>query len=207
MFDKSSHKHKISAQLKSLLDENQEDQISLSYIVQYLDQTKYPLTTLALSLPNLIPIYIPGISVICGLPIIFLSYRVLRHQPFPQLPAFLANKSIERQKIKSILDRSIPVLERFEKALKTRWLFMLSLSSQKAISVLIILLSVLLLVPLPGTNIIPSFAIMIISIGLIEKDGLCVFLGVLMSVLSFIITIALIFIYISSISLGLGYLF
>ena len=50
-----------------------------------------------------------------------------------------------------------------------------------ATGIIVIPLSLLILIPFPLSNIIPAFAILILSLGLIEKDGVIVLIGILIS--------------------------
>ena len=42
------------------------------------------------------------------------------------------------------------------------------------------LFSLSILVPLPGTNTVPGFAVVVIAMGLLERDGILVILGTLL---------------------------
>ena len=44
----------------------------------------------------------------------------------------------------------------------------------------LILFSASIMVPLPGTNTVPGFAVVIVSMGLLQRDGILVILGAIL---------------------------
>jgi hypothetical protein len=44
----------------------------------------------------------------------------------------------------------------------------------------LVLFSASILVPLPGTNTVPGFAVVVVSMGLLQRDGIMVILGALL---------------------------
>lgn len=197
----------ISAQFETLVEDTSIERISLADMMEHFGRRSYGLIMLALALPNMIPIYIPGLSVICGLPIMILGYQLARQQPHPTLPKFLMTKSFARSDLNRVFVRAVPALQRVEAVLKPRWGHMTTPSVETAVGLAAMTLSLFMLLPLPMTNIGPAIGIAVLSLGLVEEDGLFIAIGAAVSSLAVFITIGIIGIYMSGVSAGFTYFF
>lgn len=76
-----------------------------------------------------------------------------------------------------------------EKILKPRLSFITSLLAERIIGVFILIFSSSILMPIPLSNLIPGLGVLIISFGLMGKDGLIVIFGITVGITGVVIAI------------------
>lgn len=143
---------------------------------------------IVLSLPFLSPVALPGLSIPFGVAIAICGLRIaLRHQPW--LPGFIARRSIPFPVLEKTLRFGISVHTKLEKILRARWtVFSDGHAAQMAAGLAIALAAVLLSLPIPPpfplTNTIPGFAIILLSLGMLERDGVLICCGYFLTLLA-----------------------
>ena len=153
-----------------------------------LDQTEgrgLYLVVILLNLPFVVPIPLPGVSVIFGLVTLFLAVRLAFELP-PHLPAFIAGRSFPREKLKPVLRGSVAILkyiERWIRPRRTEWMTWQAVRSAHAL--VVAWLAFLLALPIPPvppfTNFLPGLSIVIMAAAMMEEDGVIIFLGYFLS--------------------------
>lgn len=140
-----------------------------------------------LAVPFLLPITVPGMSTVLGLPMLLIGFAVMVSR-VPWLPARLLNRSLPAATARSVLAKVRSWAERFEHLVKPR---LLGLTGGQAINVvngaLVIIAVLLLMAPIPlvpFVNSLPALAIILLCFGMAERDGLVITLGYLMTLVS-----------------------
>lgn len=141
--------------------------------------------------PAPIPIISSLISILC----MILSFQIMINKNKIFLPKFFKNLSIKRKTLNKIIKIINPYLIKLESITKKRILFISSGNGLILLNIFLFLLSVNLFIPFPITNIIPAIAIIIIIFGILNIDGLFVLIGLLIGILSFLITARLLIFY------------
>jgi hypothetical protein len=163
------------AKLRSLCGENK---IPLGLLVDAMSARSHGLLTLFFSLPFMLPIPVPGLSVLFGLIIAAagLSMAVGRK---PYLPKKLLNKEVSGKMIGKILDKATKASKSVERFIKPRGNFIARSGWIRPLNGLMIsTCGLLLALPLPpGTNFPPAVAILLLSIGSLEEDAAVMVLG------------------------------
>lgn len=167
---------RLSDLLTELSEDTDRERIALSDLLDRLSVRAFGPLLVIFSLPNVLPTP-PGTSAVLGLPLIFLTFQMLIGGP-PWFPAFLAKRSIARVDFARMAGVVVPRLIRAEKMLTPRLAFMSSRWAEQGLGALALLLAVILTLPIPLGNIGPAFALTVIGIGLFERDGLWVLIGV-----------------------------
>ena len=98
----------------------------------------------------------------------------------------------------------MPWLARIERLLKPRWLWLVKGNIERFLAAVCVLMAFLLILPIPLGNLPPGFSLLLISLGLIERDGVCVALGLALSVFSVFYLQGLIWVGIQTASALLG---
>jgi hypothetical protein len=88
--------------------------------------------------------------------------------------------------------KSAPYLARAERVLRPRVPAMSSYAAERAWGVVFAILAGIVSLPIPFGNQPPAIAMAIMSIGLIERDGLCIAIGLFIAVLSIVIASAVV---------------
>lgn len=133
-----------------------------------------------LTLPFLLPVSIPGVSTVFGLAIIFLAAGIVANRK-PWLPDKIMDRPLSAEKLKGVIAKSLSVVERVENVVRQRATAVTSEGVANRINGVAILGSgILLMFPLglvPFSNTLPAFAILFLSIGMAQRDGVVVIAG------------------------------
>jgi len=133
-----------------------------------------------LTLPFLLPVSIPGVSTVFGLAIIFLAAGIVANRK-PWLPDRIMDRPLSAERLKGVLTRSLSIVDRVEKIVRERAVAVTSSTVANRVNGLAILASgVLLMFPLglvPFSNPLPAFAILFLSVGMAQRDGVVVLAG------------------------------
>ena len=68
--------------------------------------------------------------------------------------------------------------------MRPRWQWMTSKAAKKFLGVFILFLSALMALPVPGTNMPLAISVFIIALGLVERDGAMITVGILIGLAS-----------------------
>ena len=138
-----------------------------------------PLTLLVLlNLPFMTPVILPGLSILFGLVMVYLAAQMVLGRTV-RLPAVLGDRRIPG----AVLSRGVRAgvkgvrwLERGIHPRPTPWVT--SAAAGRLNAVLILWLSLLLALPLPptipGSNLIPGGAILLLALSMAEEDGVVI---------------------------------
>lgn len=175
----SEKPRKLSEELANLQATFAERAVTLEEVVTVLRGRAYLLLLVLLSLPFCTPLPLPGLSTPFGLVLAFIGLRLslglkpwlpkkLLHTPLP--PGFFAKLIRFTQRLVGI----------FEKLLRPRLDFMTNTEALRrlhAFAICIAGVALLLPLPIPFTNTFPSWAVLLLACGLMERDGLFVLAG------------------------------
>lgn len=149
-----------------------------------------------LAAPFLLPVTVPGMSTVLGLPMLLIGFAVMVSR-VPWLPERLLNRSLPAATVRSVLQKVRGWAERFEHLVRPR---LLGLTGGPAINVvngvLVIVAVVLMMAPLPlvpFVNSLPALAIILLCFGMAERDGVVITLGYFMTLVSAVYVGGLIF--------------
>lgn len=161
-------------------EEEERETITYRDLVVRLGDQAFGLIIILFALPSLLPLsVIPGVSFLFGLPILIVAFHLVIGKQIVWLPQYLAKKEINPGKLNLIIKKTVPYLIRVEHLLKPRWLFLTSKGMERLHGLLLIMLSILLVLPIPLSNFFWATLIILLGLGLSEKDGLMIILAYL----------------------------
>jgi hypothetical protein len=103
--------------------------------------------------------FILAIQLICG-----------RQRPW--LPAKMMKGSMKLETVQGVVKKGIPWLQRIEALSKPRLSYTCtSLTGRIIMGIAIALMSISMMIPIPGTNTLPAMGIFVTGFGLMEDDG------------------------------------
>jgi hypothetical protein len=129
----------------------------------------------------------PGVSAILGAPLIFIAFQLMIGRPTLWLPNALMKRSMQRAEFQTMAVRLAPHLQRLERHLRPRWGFLYGRVADRLIGAVCLMLAVIVFLPIPFGNMLPSFAIAAFGFGLLERDGVPGLVGAVAAALSVII--------------------
>jgi hypothetical protein len=181
---------RLSDILTSIAGDESRDRVSVADIFQAMGDRAFGALILIFALPNIIPTP-PGTSALTGAPLVFLSAQLMLGQS-PWLPKIIAERSMTRGDFASIVSRISPWLARGERMLRPRLGFLIYPPAEYIIGLLCLILSTVLILPVPLGNILRPLRYAC-SPSALERDGLCVVLGAAMTVVSLTVVAGVLF--------------
>lgn len=160
------------------------ERVTLGELMQAFGMRSYGLLVVLFAIPNLLPVYIPGLSPIFGVPLCIVCLQLALGFPTPRLPGVLTRRSMRRSDLEMIALKAQPWLRRIERFVRPRPSFLTRSGTERVIGVYGAFLAVIVIVPLPLTNGPPSLACAIMAIGLMEEDSLTLVAGVVAGLLA-----------------------
>ncbi|MBE2211304.1 MAG: exopolysaccharide biosynthesis protein [Xanthomonadaceae bacterium] len=171
----------LKDQIEHLIEALPEDHLSLGELLDKLGDEGLLLLSILLTLVFLIPVSIPGVSTVFGAVILLIGVSRLSGRPL-WLPQRLRNKQLPVEKLRPALKSGLKWMERMDKISRPHRLS--ALVDGKAMGVInnlaFILAAVLLMMPfsfVPFSNTMPAVALLLFSVGFIQRDGGAVLLG------------------------------
>ncbi len=170
---------RISAELARLRAAVGERVVTLGEIVDVLGLRAHLVLMVLLALPFITPVPLPFISTPCGLAIGGVALRIALGRP-PGVSAKLRAKVLPRGFIGRLLGVAGWLIRLLEKRMRPRLDALIATGPLLRLhATMMVIAAGVLLLPLfvPLTNAFPALTILLISAGLLERDGLAVLAG------------------------------
>ena len=169
--------------------------LSIKEILEVLSGKGRSLILIFLSLPFCQPIQIPGLSTPFGIVIAFLGLRIAFGKHI-WLPKRILLKTISSTTIQKTAQKSLQIMKKIRRFIRPRLNWLCTHRTMQILNgLLIFLLGIFLALPLPIplTNLAAGWSIFLVSLGLLEDDGIFVLIGYLASLFSLIFFILILF--------------
>jgi hypothetical protein len=164
--------------LEEILDSAPADYFTLGWLTATLEQRSFGIMILFLGLLGTAPVG----STVPGLLLAVLAVQMIAGRGQPIFPEFIATRRLPTRSLRLVGERAIPFLKFLERAIHPRWPVAFE-AARRAVGVVILLLTaVLLLFPLPLSNVVPAIVIAVISLAYIEEDGLLLLVALFVAV-------------------------
>lgn len=171
---------RLSEILQALADDEGRDRISVADMLETMRSRAFGALLLIFAFPNILPTP-PGTAGVLGAPLIFLSAQMMLGLQ-PWLPGVIARRSMARSTFQGLVTRISPWLIKAERLLRARLKFLAWPLSQRILGALCLIVSIALALPVPLANMAPAIALCLIGLGVLERDGVWILIGVLAAV-------------------------
>jgi hypothetical protein len=172
----------LSGTLRRLIDGIKGQSVTLRDLMEAVGEQGLLLICAVASLPFLIPVSIPGVSTVFGAAIILISIAITLNR-LPWLPRRILDRKLDTDKLVPALEKGLGIVSRLDRYLKPRLSGLTNGAVTNRVNgVAIAAAGVLLMFPLglvPFSNTLPGIAILLLSTGMIQRDGLIVLGGYL----------------------------
>ena len=175
---------------------------SLGDLIGALDERAYGMMLLLLALPCCLP-FIYLLPQIVALPMIALVAQMAMGRHSPWLPSALNNRQFPIKTMQGTVAKAERYLGWAEKITHRRLVALSDGIGARIVGALLIIPCASILVPLPLTNTVPGVGVAIAALGLVERDGLLILLGLLIGL---VWVFALVFLGAEAISLAKDWL-
>jgi hypothetical protein len=158
--------------------------VSLDELMSAMGRSSIAFAILILSLPALTPI--PGpFGFVFGSCLAIVSLQIIAGFRRIWLPQFLGRRQVSGSTIDLMVRYTAPMVARVETLLrKNRMRHFAGPRAQAFLGVPVLLLAIAVALPIPFGNLLPVGALVMIALGLMERDGLVAILGVAMGVVA-----------------------
>ena len=167
----------MAATLKRLLRGRKRDQVRVGDLIDEVEAEEGPGPVLfVLTLPILLPMP-PGVSMLLALPLLMVAPQIIVGRRELWVPRALAERTIEREKLAKLVRRILPPLTRAERLVRPRLQALTGRIGASLVGVAATVIAIVLVLPIPAANLVPSLALILFSLGLTRRDGLFVLAG------------------------------
>lgn len=162
----------LAANLEQILGSHDERGPSIDELSAAVGDKGFGLLLMILSLPSALPVPAPGYSTPFGIAIAVIAIQLLigRHRVW--LPSKLKALRINPIVADKMLGAATKFLRMVEHWIKPRQRWIRSRGGHSALALVILVMSCLMMLPIPLTNTFPAMVIFMIGVGLSEEDGL-----------------------------------
>lgn len=171
----------LAEHIERVLTTLPEQDLTLHDIVEAVGPDSLMLLTIFLSLIFLVPVSIPGVSTAFGLAIVLIGLtRTFQRKPW--LPQRIARRRLAAAPLRAGLQRATVWLHRIDRLSRPhRWPWLSSHGPATLCNNLaLVFAGLLLMMPfglIPFSNTLPALAVIFLSAGMMQRDGLALLLG------------------------------
>jgi hypothetical protein len=176
---------RTSQVLREILTKNPSvKNFTVKQIVDSIGDNRVGASLIFFSIPGMLPV--PGTSNLVGIPTGVIAGQMIAGRGQFKLPQFILERSVPRRSLTVAIQAMLPILEMAEKVAKPRWQWASHPAAQRLLGVFIFLLALAIACPILGFNAPHAAAIFIISLGLVERDGLAILIGIVVGLASLV---------------------
>ena len=154
--------------------------VTLRAIIGYVGEQGLLVLCALLTLPFLLPVSIPGVSTVFGLGIVLLGAGIFTKRT-PWLPKRIMDRPVDAENLVSALKKGREFVAKVERVIRPRIPVLTGSAVMARFNGLAVVAGgVLLMIPLglvPFSNTLPALAILLLCIGVSQRDGLFVLAG------------------------------
>ena len=134
---------------------------------------------------------IPGISFVAGAIIMVIGIQMMGGTTTPVLPGLLTRRTIKVERLRKLLAKPTQYLIKLETIIKPRWSAVFHPGCYRLLGALVFLLALAMISPLPLSNLLPALALIHLSLGFLEHDGVAIVTGLITSAIALISSVVL----------------
>jgi glycosyltransferase involved in cell wall biosynthesis len=154
--------------LQEVIRQAPAEYVTVGWLTSALRRHSFGIIMLSLGLLATTPVG----SMIPGLILAIMAVQLILGWAEPVFPHFITRRRLPTKQLLRLGGRGIHILKYLEKAVHPRWPITFDVA-KRAVGVMVLLLTVmLLLTPLPLSNVAPAMVISLISLAYVEEDGL-----------------------------------
>ncbi|EGQ8174229.1 exopolysaccharide biosynthesis protein [Vibrio vulnificus] len=163
-----NQRSRTSDVIVELINQAQSPGITLRNLTDRLGDRTFGMLLMLIALFNVLPL----VSIIGGILIATLGVQMILGRRKAWLPSVILDRELPNEKVQAILRTFEPKVRKLEQYIYPRIQYMEAPVVDQVNGCIILLLGLLISLPFPFTNIAPAFVVMIMGLGLMERDGL-----------------------------------
>ena len=156
------------------------DNNTIQHLIDVLHERGFGVLIFLFALPMAIPLPVPpGVNLLFSIPLLFLTSQQIMASHALWLPNFITRKSIDSDALKNILVKSKPMMVKLSYFIRPRLGWVTQGAWSRVIGLFGLLFALCVCIPVPLTNTVPSFAILLMALGVLMRDGFAVLAGMI----------------------------
>ncbi|MBS0496988.1 MAG: exopolysaccharide biosynthesis protein [Gammaproteobacteria bacterium] len=164
--------------------ENKNEVISVGEIKNALHERGFGILMAIAAVPICLPIPVPpGYTTVFSIPLFIFSTQMILGMRAPWLPLWLEGKHIKRSTLEKILAKANPWLKKIEERMQPRITYISVHTWERIIGFFSFVFALAIALPIPLINFSPGWGILVMSLGLLNKDGLTILIGMIIGII------------------------
>ena len=151
--------------------------VSIRQIVDALGDRGLGVLIAVFALPNILPSVVPFGNVLFGVMVMIFGVHLMLGVRHLVLPDFVGRRAMSAASFKAWAPHLARALSWFERLLKPSLPAVTHAGPERVIGVITAILALVCALPIPLAHNIPAFALTLIGLGLIERDGRAILFG------------------------------
>jgi len=164
---------KFSQDIEAILQRVSSQSLTLQDLLWITAERGFCLLIALLALPFLLPIPLPGLTGPAGITISLLAVQLMLGRHRPWLPKRIAQYSLPQEFAQKVLVKAKTIVRVIERLCRPRFLVWATNPYVWRINGFVLLwLTLLMILPVPGTNSLAAIGILSLSVSMLETDGI-----------------------------------
>ncbi|MDA0785130.1 MAG: exopolysaccharide biosynthesis protein [Proteobacteria bacterium] len=173
----------ISVVLNAVVNGLAEEKVSVGTFMGGLQRRSFGGILIVLALLGMVP----GVSFFAGLVMIVPAIQMMIGLRAPAMPRFVRARELRVDQLRLLLRNITPRLQHLERYVRPRWTVLTDAPMPNIAGLMILVLALVIMVPIPFSNFLPAFAVVLIALGLLERDGIALVIGLVCALLALIV--------------------
>ena len=181
----SEHAPRISEILAGLA-ESRRKTVSVQDVIEAFGDRAFGALMFVFAAPAVLPMP-PGFSAILGAPLLFITAQLMVGRRTVWLPRAVTERTLKRSDFSSLMEKLSPQLTWLERWLRPRLSFLYNPWSDRVTGLVCLMLTIIVILPIPFTHMAPALALAAFGLGIAEKDGLLGLIGGFLTALGLLV--------------------
>jgi hypothetical protein len=200
------YREPVSSALKRLVRPQKKRTITMDELAEALKDRGIAFLLMVLVIPTMAPIAPPGFSMTLSIPQFFLAFQMAFGFKRLWLPGWIGRRELKVSSLRFVIHKALPLILWLERRLKPRVLNMSSRAGEQMIGWISVICCMSVLAPIPFSNSVPSLGMTLMTLGLLERDGVVIMAGIWVAWLGLGITTSMIFLGTEAVTASLHFL-
>lgn len=176
--------------LQLVVVQNTNDKMSIGEIKNSLRERGFGILLAIAASPICLPIPVPpGYTTFFSIPLFIFSVQMIWGMKSPWLPEWISKKEINKKNLEKLIEKTTPWLRKIESYLHPRLTYISVHAWERIIGIFSFIFTISIALPIPLANFPPGWGILIMSLGLLNKDGLTIIIGMIVGTIGIGITL------------------
>ena len=169
--------------------EHKKESMTVGEIKNALHERGFGILLAIAAIPICLPVPVPpGYTTIFSIPLFIFSIQMVLGMQVPWLPSWIERKSIKRESLEKIIAKANPWLKKIENRMQPRMTYISVHTWERIIGIFAFVFALSISLPIPMTNFPPGWGILVMSLGLLNRDGVTILIGMIIGTIGIGIT-------------------